>query len=194
MVSVGKTVCLLLFSAFMFLLGSNTSFGREASITIHKHLQLLTLRLPDFSEKKYRVCLGASSLGPKTKVGDRKTPEGVYYVCCKNMDTKYHRFLGVSYPGPADAQAALERGDISRSVYEKVRYSARIREAPPWNTALGGWIGIHGYPDKGFQRLWMPILHPKPDNWTDGCIALWDSEIETVFNAVQIGTPVVILP
>lgn len=192
--SVLRYVSFLLFMMLLCIWATAESSGAEARITIYKHLQLLTLRLPDASEKKYRVCLGSHPQGPKTTVGDKKTPEGVYYVCCKNLDTNYHRFIGVSYPGPADGQAALAKGAITRNTYDKIVSSARTRSAPPWNTELGGWIGIHGYPDKYPQRLWMPILHPKPDNWTDGCIAMWDSEIETVFKAVKIGTPVLIMP
>jgi lipoprotein-anchoring transpeptidase ErfK/SrfK len=67
-------------------------------------------------------------------------------------------------------------------------------EAPPWATKLGGWVGIHGYPTVDYYRRWASILFPKPWNWTDGCIALWNFEIEELFSRVKLGTPVKILP
>ena len=91
--------------------------------------------------------------------------------------SRFHRFLGISYPSVADAQAAFENGLISLDKRDSIVGSLKSGKAP-WDTELGGWVGIHGYPTDEYERKWVTLLYPKPDNWTDGCIAMWNFEIE----------------
>jgi murein L,D-transpeptidase YafK len=163
-------------------------------IVIHKDSQLLRIVGKSGVLRTYRVCLGLNPRGAKKIVGDKKTPEGEYFICMKKTGSKFHRFLGISYPGEQDARRAFDKGLISlksrNSIIEKVRRG----ETPPWNTKLGGWVGIHGYPTDEYRRLWASLFFPKPHNWTDGCIALWNFEIEELFRSVPVGTRVTILP
>jgi murein L,D-transpeptidase YafK len=163
-------------------------------IVIHKSKQLLELHENGVRVKSYRVVLGMAPEGRKRLVGDQKTPEGDYFICLKSTSSRFHRFLGISYPGEHDAQTAFERGLISLDTRDSIISKLREGKPPPWNTKLGGWVGIHGYPSNEYQRRWIALLYPKPHNWTDGCIAVWNFEIEEIFSAVPLGTPVTILP
>ena len=163
-------------------------------IVILKSAQTLELHQNDGTTRTFRVCLGLNPIGPKKITGDQKTPEGDYFICSKSTESRFHRFLGISYPGVADAQTAFEHGMISLDDRNAVIKSVQSGKTPPWNTKLGGWVGIHGYPTDWRKRLWVILYFPKPHNWTDGCIAMWNFEVEELFNRVGIGTPVKILP
>lgn len=164
------------------------------AIIIMKSAQTLELRDNEGKIRKFRVCLGINPVGPKKITGDQKTPEGDYFICFKSTESSFYRFLGISYPGAADAQSAFEQGLISLNDRDSIINSAKSGKAPPWNTKLGGWVGIHGYPTEWFKRVWVILHYPKPHNWTDGCIAMWNFEVEELFSRVGIGTPVRILP
>jgi murein L,D-transpeptidase YafK len=166
----------------------------HSKIVILKEKQLLELQQNGRTVRTYRMCLGTNPLGSKRVAGDSKTPEGKYFICYKSTASRFHRFLGISYPSVADAQAAFENGLISLSKRDSIVASLKSGKAPPWDTELGGWVGIHGYPTNEDDRKWVTLLYPKPDNWTDGCIAMWNFEIEELFSKVAVGTPVVISP
>jgi murein L,D-transpeptidase YafK len=165
-----------------------------SKIVILKTKQLLELHQNGKTVRTYRVCLGTNPLGSKRVTGDAKTPEGEYFICYKSAASRFHRFLGISYPSVADAKVAYENGLISRDKRDSIVSSLKSGKAPPWDTKLGGWVGIHGYPTDEDDRKWVTLLYPKPDNWTDGCIAMWNFEIEELFSKVSLGTPVVISP
>lgn len=172
----------------------NVDRGSGPSIIVRKSDQTLELRLDGVTVRTYRVCLGAEPLGPKRVTGDKKTPEGDYFICYKSAASKFWRFLGISYPGEEDAQEAFEKGMIPLGQRDEILECVRNGRRPPWNTRLGGWVGIHGYPTEYSMRRWVSLLFPKPHNWTDGCIAMWNFEIEELFGHVDVGTPVMILP
>ena len=117
--------------------------------------------------KTYRVALGGQPKGPKTREGDGKTPEGRYVIDRRNAKSRFHLALHISYPNTSDVDNARKLG------------------VPP-----GGDIIIHGLPN-GFG--WMGALHTKWD-WTDGCIAVTNAEIEEIWRAVPDGTPIEIRP
>jgi len=120
--------------------------------------------------------------------GDKKTPEGKYYICCKNNKSKYSYFLGISYPNDEDALHGLKSNRITVKEFLQIEDAIKNKQKPPWNTKLGGNIGIHGTgKGKEFQSKWNI-------NWTDGCIAIPDNTMENLYDLVEIGTPVVILP
>lgn len=116
--------------------------------------------------KSYRIALGEPK-GSKIKAGDRKTPEGVYYVDEKKSQSRFYRALHLSYPNQADR--------------------ARARQL---NVDPGGDIEIHGLPH-GFA--WLSSSQRLID-WTSGCIAVTDSEIDEIWRYVPVGTPVEIRP
>lgn len=128
----------------------------------------------------YRVALGTDPVTPKRREGDRATPEGSYRIAYKNPHSRFYRSLALDYPGRHDAARGLAHGLISRAQHDRIQAAHRARHMPPWNTALGGAIFIHG---NGAQR-----------DWTWGCIALDDRDMETLYHTVPVGTPVTILP
>ena len=121
------------------------------------------------------VALGRCPTGPKERKGDGKTPEGVYFVCLKKRG-KYGPSLGVSYPNEADARRCGAPEELIACIRERTAQKQR----PPWGTALGGEIYIHGGGTEG--------------DWTAGCVALNDSDAETLYIMVPLGTEIELLP
>lgn len=128
----------------------------------------------------FPVALGSSPEGAKQREGDGRTPEGRYYVCTRNENSKYHLSLGLSYPNPADASSALIRGDISADQHGAILTAHAEGRRPPWDTPMGGFIMIHGGGTEG--------------DWTAGCIALTNKDMTQLFALVPVGTPVEIVP
>lgn len=160
----------------------------EIKIVVYKSRKLIEVykngRL-DFSQN---ILLSPFWREKKQMRGDKKTPEGEYYVCCKKNKSKYNYFIGISYPNDLDALYALKKDLISVKQFISIDKAIKKREKPLWNTKLGGYIGIHGTgKDKEFESTWKI-------NWTDGCIAINDDAMERVYNIVEIGTPLMILP
>jgi len=166
----------------------------EWKIFVTKQRQVLDLYRLGAKVKTYRVCLGLNPTGPKRITGDKKTPEGDYFICYKSTASRFCRFLGLSYPGVDDAQEAFQDGLINDEKRDSIINSILNGQSPPWDTKLGGWVGIHGYPTDDYLYRWSLLLFPKPHNWTDGCIALWNFEIEELYSLVPLGTPVRIMP
>lgn len=129
--------------------------------------------------KTYSVIVGEAGAGSKRQEGDRKTPEGEYFVCFKNPQSRFHLSLGLSYPNIADAHRGFMEGQISQEEYRLIVEANKLKKIPPWKTALGGEIFIHG--ETG-------------GNATAGCVAVSNREIEDIFPLVELGTPVIILP
>ena len=117
--------------------------------------------------KRYAVSLGSNPTGPKMREGDKRTPEGLYAVESHNPQSSFHRALKVSYPAAADRFAAAQRG-----------------------VSPGGDIMIHGMRN-GLGLIGR--LHRRLD-WTAGCIAVTNPEIEEIYLAAPDGTPIEIHP
>lgn len=112
------------------------------------------------------LAFGADPRGHKMREGDEKTPEGTYYIDGKHPSQNFQKFLNISYPNEVDKARAKQMG-----------------------VPAGGNVGIHG--DRGgisgfFQRM--------DKNWTDGCIAMRNADIEEIFAKVEVGTPIMIKP
>ncbi|HVF51812.1 MAG TPA: L,D-transpeptidase [Pyrinomonadaceae bacterium] len=128
--------------------------------------------------RTYRAGLGLSPVEDKVRQGDRRTPEGEFYIFTKNNRSAFYLSLGLSYPNVEDAERGLRDGLITRAQYRSILRAQERRIAPPQNTALGGDIYIHG--------------NGASSDWTWGCVALEDSDIKELFDAVPVGTTVVI--
>jgi murein L,D-transpeptidase YafK len=117
--------------------------------------------------KSYKVALGGEPVGPKTRQGDHKTPEGVYVLDSRNAHSQFHKSIHISYPNAQDRAAARTEG-----------------------VSPGGEVFVHGLPN-GYG--WVGASHRVKD-WTDGCIAVTNEEIEEIWKAVEDGTPIEIRP
>ncbi len=153
-------------------------------IRIVKHARTLEVISPTgeilFSSK---ISLGKCPIGAKTLEGDMKTPEGKYHITHKNMTSKYHIALGVSYPSRKDAYLAQREKRISKMTAMRILLCDLFRIRPPWKTRLGGFIMIHGEHPDG-----------RTGDWTAGCIAVKNAEIEQIAKLVKRGETVEILP
>lgn len=140
---------------------------RADRILIVKSARSLTLLRQGKVLKTYKVALGSDPVGAKTREGDGKTPEGEYKISQKNEHSQFHLSLRISYPNEVDWQRARKLG-----------------------VNPGGDIYIHGLPP---QWAWIGAAHRHKD-WTAGCIAVTNAEIEEIWASVPVGTPVEIKP
>jgi len=148
-------------------------------VVITKSTQTLVVRDGDRELLRVAVALGKN---PADKVceGDLATPEGEFYICYRNPESRYHRFLGISYPNTEDAARGLRTALITAAEHEAICAAIARRECPPWKTALGGEIGLHG---------------PCPNRtWTHGCVAMSVPAIEELDRLLGPGDPVTIVP
>lgn len=152
---------------------------RSPRILIEKSSRRLTLLDGQKVVKVYRASIGRGE-GDKVHEGDGRTPEGDFYVCMKNPQSKYTLSLGLSYPTEEDAARGLRDALITQARHDEIVQALRAGGQPPWDTPLGGEIMIHG---RGAGR-----------DWTAGCIALDDPDITLLFHALSVGTPVRIVP
>lgn len=136
-------------------------------VLIEKGARRLSLYRNGALLKTYRIALGRNPVGKKTTKGDYKTPEGSYIIDRHKPISRYYRALHISYPNADDRRQAAARG-----------------------VSPGGDIMIHGLP-RGFAEIGS--LHLKRD-WTLGCIAMTNQEIDEIWQAVPDGTPVKIVP
>jgi murein L,D-transpeptidase YafK len=136
-------------------------------IVIVKSERTMTLLNHGQVLKTYKVALGTEPIGAKQQTGDHKTPEGLYKVDWKNAQSKFHKALHVSYPNPADRERAKKMG-----------------------VNPGGDIEIHGL---GEKFGWVGSMHRLHD-WTDGCIAVTNEEIDEIWPLVPAGTVIEIKP
>jgi murein L,D-transpeptidase YafK len=167
-----KAVALILFSALSAIcLTAQTDAPLPSSAVADKVIVLkrerkLLLMQDGKTLKTYPIALGANPTGTKTHQGDHRTPEGHYTLDRHNAHSQYHRSLHISYPNAEDVARAHKLG-----------------------LSPGGDIFIHGLPN-GYE----PAANEAPDDWTDGCIAVTNSEIDEIFRAVLDGTPIEIKP
>lgn len=136
-------------------------------VLVEKAARHLTLLHDNTRLKTYRVALGHSPVGPKEREGDQRTPEGTYLIDFHKEDSDYHRALHVSYPEQRDADRAAADG-----------------------VSPGCDIMIHGIRN---GMGWIGAFHRRTD-WTAGCIAVTDFEIEEIWRAVPDGTQIEIRP
>lgn len=134
-------------------------------VVVHKSRYSLSLMKDGKEVKSYWIALGPAPRGHKEREGDQRTPEGRYLLDYKKTNTGYYKAIHISYPSLDDMAAAKAKG-----------------------VEPGGMILIHGqrnsWGDPAVQR----------SNWTNGCIALLNKDMDEVYNAIEPGTPIVIYP
>lgn len=145
------------------------------AIVIKKGARTLELRCGDALVRRYGSSLGFAPEGAKQAEGDGKTPEGEYFIS-KKYPSQYHRSLQLAYPNVADADAGLARGAITQAQYAAIKSAYAACKEPPQNTKLGSLIQIHGGGGG-----------PEVGDWTLGCVAVDNREIEEVFGFQKLG-------
>ena len=136
-------------------------------IVVEKSARRLSIFRNGNQIKVYRIALGRNSLGAKQHEGDMKTPEGTYKIDFRNAQSNFHLALHISYPSDEDEQRAARHG-----------------------ASAGSDVMIHGIQN---GRGWMGAFHRWRD-WTAGCIAVTDEEVEELWRVTPDNTPIDILP
>ncbi len=165
----------LLIAAFilsLFVWGSDSQAANQSHhgwskadyVLVEKAKRRMTLYRNGRVLRSYQVSLGKGGLAPKEREGDMKTPEGMYYIDGRNPDSKYHLSLHISYPSPKDIRRARAKG-----------------------VSPGSHITIHGV---GSKVGWFENVAYKFRDWTLGCVAVTNREIEEIWYLVPDATPV----
>ena len=162
----GLTICACLFTVAICGLAADASLKADR-VEVIKHERILRLFKDGKVIKTYKVALGGNPVGPKTQQGDHKTPEGSYTLDRRNAHSQFHKSIHISYPNLRD------------------RANARANGVSP-----GGDVFVHGLP---IGYGWIGSGHRAKD-WTDGCVAVTDEEIDEIWAAVPDGTPIEIRP
>lgn len=173
------TVFLLCFSLSVF------AFEDIWLLIDSKKLQL-DVKLGDITLVSFaNISVGRNGAGFKRKRGDDTTPLGKYKISWINRKSRYHRFYGFNYPSSKNAHQALKKGLINKKTYDSVINAHENNRVPPQNTPLGGMIGIHGL-GKGDKEIHTTM------NWTHGCIALTNQQINKLDTWIKKDTIVVV--
>lgn len=140
---------------------------RADHVVVFKKERRLELISEGKVAKTYKVALGGDPVGPKTKQGDHRTPEGMYVLDFRNAHSQFYKSMHISYPGEHERAVARQKG-----------------------VSPGGDVFVHGLPN-GYGAI--GAAHRLRD-WTDGCIAVTNEEIDEIWKAVPDGTPIEIKP
>jgi murein L,D-transpeptidase YafK len=154
------------FAAFLMLSSAVAEEdGAVDRIVVEKSQRRMDLMSGETVVRSYQVALGSAPEGDKQQESDGKTPEGKYVIEGRNPSSAFHLSLKISYPDAADRAAAAAR-----------------------NVSPGGDIFIHGAPN------WWLLPGQPPGDWTRGCIAVTNEEMDVIWQSVQLGTPIEIRP
>jgi murein L,D-transpeptidase YafK len=136
-------------------------------VVVHKGERKLVLLSRGKELRSYRIALGGEPNGPKLRQGDHRTPEGLYIFDSRNAKSHFYRAFHISYPNSRDIEAARKLG-----------------------VNPGGDIMLHGLPK---EYAFVGKAHTLHD-WTDGCIAVSNEEMDEIWKLVGVGTPIEIDP
>jgi murein L,D-transpeptidase YafK len=141
--------------------------GKADHVLVEKAARRLQLMQRGQVIATFSIALGAAPVGHKVQEGDERTPEGSYRLDYKHAGSNYYKAIHISYPAASDTARARKLG-----------------------VDPGGAIMIHGQRD-GWGWLWRITQR---FDWTNGCVALNDAEMEALWRAVDVGTPITIKP
>jgi len=136
-------------------------------VLVDKSERKLYLLRDGITYREYSIALGPRPRGHKLQAGDERTPEGSYILDFKTEKSDFYKAIHISYPNEQDVKRAAENG------------------ATP-----GGSIMIHGMPNNAT----LPPELIQKFNWTDGCIAVTNEDMDEIWSAIEPGTPIDILP
>ncbi|HEB94241.1 MAG TPA: hypothetical protein ENI94_12430 [Gammaproteobacteria bacterium] len=156
---------LLLFS--LMILSVNIASHEVDYVIVYKSEKKMYLLSEGDRIKEYNVVFGANPKGHKQHEGDERTPEGKYILDYKKSDSSFYKAIHISYPNEADRRRARANG-----------------------VSPGGQIMIHGQKNGRGALSWLA----QQFNWTDGCIAVTNAEMDEIWALVKLGTPIEILP
>jgi murein L,D-transpeptidase YafK len=156
----------VLFASWSFLTAQRTGTGVN-HIVVYKQQRKLVLLSGGKELRSYKIALGCQPIGPKIRQGDHRTPEGSYVLDSRNPNSQFYKAFHISYPDSKDIAAARKAG-----------------------VNPGGDIMLHGLPN---HYAWVGKAHVLHD-WTDGCIAVTNEEMDEIWKLVRVRTPIEIKP
>ncbi len=174
-------LCVLFFAAFQI-----NAAEDEVWLLIDTKSKILNVMQGSKIKAVYKnIAIGRNGADKNRVKGDNKTPLGIYRIGWVNNQSKFHKFYGVNYPSRIDARRGLGRGLIDHSTFEDLVRADLFDTVPRQDTALGGQIGIHGLGAAD------PYIHRIMD-WTRGCVAMTDEQIDSLGRWIKKGAVVVI--
>jgi murein L,D-transpeptidase YafK len=156
----------ILFTSLPLVFGQRSSADVDR-VVAYKRERKLVLLSQGKELRTYKIALGSEPVGPKARQGDHRTPEGVYTLDSRNPNSRFYKAFHISYPNSRDIAAAKKLG-----------------------VSAGGDIMLHGLPK---EYAWVGREHTLHD-WTDGCIAVTNEEMDEIWKLVRVGTPIEIKP
>lgn len=184
-------LCILIAIPSSFLLAQERHLPPHPSeavwILVDTKKQTLNVLRGDNSLLKFkRVAIGSGGSASDRRRGDKKTPIGRFRVSRLDANSKFHFFIGLDYPSRIQINRALRNGIINRTEYNRINAIRRETGFSPQDTILGGDIGIHGI-GAGNRAIHDAY------NWTQGCIALTNTEINQLRKHVTLDMLIVII-
>jgi murein L,D-transpeptidase YafK len=167
-------------------LSAQASDNIELLISRSKHT--LSVKQGDVTLNTFKVAFGSGGKKAKMKEGDHTTPKGAYLINKIRDSENFHLFMLLNYPNMEDAKRALKDNLITRTQYRSILLAQIEGRLPPQNTALGGSIGIHGIGIETDEKI---EIHQYLD-WTKGCIAMRNDEVDALRRYIAPGTKVII--
>jgi murein L,D-transpeptidase YafK len=129
------------------------------------------------------IAIGRFGASRDKMLGDGMTPLGSYHVTSIKRSRRFHFFIGLDYPSVADADRGLKNAILTPSQADAIRAAHAKGKLPPQDTPLGGHIGLHGIGDGD------PAVHARY-NWTKGCVAVTDDQLDQLLPLIRVGTRV----
>jgi murein L,D-transpeptidase YafK len=157
---------ILLFTSLPLLFGQRSSANVDR-VVVYKRDRRLVLLSQGKELRSYKIALGSEPVGPKARQGPHRTPEGIYTLDSRNPNSRFYKAFHISYPNSKDIAAAEKSG-----------------------VRAGGDIMLHGLSK---EYAWVGKAHTLHD-WTDGCIAVTNEEMDEIWKMVRVGTPIEIKP
>jgi murein L,D-transpeptidase YafK len=160
---------------------------RVERIDVWKDEREMLLACANGAQLRWTAAIGREPRGAKLQIGDLRTPEGSYRIAGPLEPSRFHGFIPIDYPSLADADRALAEGRLTAAERARIADAHARGALPPADTALGGDIGIHG---EGAR--WQGDSEHL--DWTYGCIAVTDEQLEFLAERVAPGVPIEIHP
>lgn len=182
---VSRTGLTLIVASLLCLL-SSAARSDNSWLLVETEKMTLSVMSGNAAKQIYKhVSLGRGGISTDRIKGDQITPLGEYHISRVSTDSPFHLFIGLDYPNLDQAMRALLDGKINARQFGAIRKALAQKKEPPQNTALGGNIGIHGVGSGS------PEIH-KRFNWTNGCVALTNEQVDDLIRRIHVGMRVVI--
>ncbi len=162
--------------------------SENIELLIVRSTHTLIVKQGDVILRTFKVAFGSGGKKAKLREGDHTTPKGTYSINEVRDSERFHLFIHLNYPNMNDAKRALKSKVITRKQYRAILLAQLEGRMPPQYTGLGGVIGIHGI---GVETKDKIEIHQLAD-WTKGCIAMRNNEVEALNRYVSAGTKVTI--